>query len=48
MLGAFDGELDVAYALADEREQVQGGCVIRALFQVSIEREECREKVVWI
>jgi hypothetical protein len=31
-IGALDGELDVADALADESEQVEGGRIIRALF----------------
>jgi hypothetical protein len=44
---ALDGELDVADALADEAKQMQSGRVVGALFEVSIEREECREEVVW-
>jgi len=45
--GALDSELDVSDALADEAKQMKGGRVVRALFEISIEREERREKVVW-
>jgi hypothetical protein len=37
----------VADALADEAKQMQSGRVVGALFEVSIEREECWEEVVW-
>ena len=47
MIGVIDGELDVADALSDKTKCMQSGCVILALLEVSIEREECREKIVW-
>jgi hypothetical protein len=36
----------VSDALADEAEQMKSGRLVRTLFEVSVEREERREKVV--